>query len=352
MCDGRPSDQHANQRHSLYHRVVRKRHDGRVSCASRVSQPGLLPDVFGKRVVLQKLGGLDRVVRQKSVHVGRTLQNDGRETVSFVEPRRQQQRRTDIYRAVQHQQNSALDAPPPQCDVLRGYQDRRHAGLHRGRPLCTGHAHRRDARRARVCAVSKLHQLCRLCCVSSRRCALSRSSCRSDKCRRPVCLHCDAAWRVVAALVRSCSATLKKIFQFIYKPYTAIQNMHVQRDVRVCFDFVDFLTYHMHDVGITEQDARDLSRTMRITDTRDLKHIHGIDYLEAREILTHAQMQKLLQLVHEVRADPAYADEYVRRAPRPLCTRRRFVFGPGKVESRCDLFTSCKTVVQATRRLL
>jgi len=125
--------------------------------------------------------------------------------------------------------------------------------------------------------------------------------------------------------------------------------MHVQRDVRVCFDFVDFLTYHMHDVGITEQDARNLSHTMRITDTRDLKHIHGIDYLEAREILTHAQMQKLLQLVHEVRADPAYRDEYVRRE---LSTRRRFVFRPAKVESRCDLFTCCRTVVQATRRLL
>jgi len=125
--------------------------------------------------------------------------------------------------------------------------------------------------------------------------------------------------------------------------------MHVQRDVRVCFDFVDFLTYHMHDVGITEHDARDLSRTMRITDTRDLKHIHGIDYLEAREILTHAQMQKLLQLVHEVRADPAYRDEYVRRE---LSTRRRFVFSPAKIESNCDLFTCCRTVVQATRRLL
>jgi len=126
-------------------------------------------------------------------------------------------------------------------------------------------------------------------------------------------------------------------------------NQHMQRDVRVCFDLVDFLTYHMHDVGITEQDARDLSRTMRMTDTRDLKHLHGIDYLEAREILTDIQMQKLLKLIQEVRADPAYRDEYVRRE---LSTRRRFVFRPAKVESRCDLFTCCRTVVQATRRLL
>jgi hypothetical protein len=128
--------------------------------------------------------------------------------------------------------------------------------------------------------------------------------------------------------------------------------MYIQRDIRVCYDLVEFLTYHMHDVGITEQDARDLSRTMRMTDTRDLKHLHGIDYLEAREILTDIQMQKLLKLIQEVRADPAYADEYVRHAPRAPCTRRRFVFCPRKVESRCDLFTSCKTIVQATRRLL
>lgn len=92
--------------------------------------------------------------------------------------------------------------------------------------------------------------------------------------------------------------------------------MHVQRDVRVCLDLVDFLTYHMHDVGITEQKARDLSRAMRMTDTRDLKHLHGIDYLEARENLTDEQRHKFVQLVLEVHADPAYADEYVRLSPR------------------------------------
>jgi hypothetical protein len=126
----------------------------------------------------------------------------------------------------------------------------------------------------------------------------------------------------------------------------------MQRDVRVCFDLVDFLTYHMRDVGITEQDARDLSRTMRMTDTRDLKHLHGIDYLEAREILTDIQMQKLLKLIQEVRADPAYADEYVHHALRALSTRRRFVNGIRKIESSSDLFTCCRTVVQGTRRLL
>jgi hypothetical protein len=127
--------------------------------------------------------------------------------------------------------------------------------------------------------------------------------------------------------------------------------MHAQRDVRVSFDLVDFLTYRMHDVGITELDACDLSRVMGMTDTRDLKHLSGIAYLEALEILTYEQMQKLLQLVLEVRADPAYADEYVRQAPRALCTRH-VVNQPGKIESHCDLFTCCRTVVQATRRLL
>lgn len=131
-----------------------------------------------------------------------------------------------------------------------------------------------------------------------------------------------------------------------------IQHMRAQHDVRVSFDLVDFLTHRMHDVGITEQDARDLSRAMRMTDTRDLRSFTNIAYLKALETLTEAQMDKLLQLVLEVRADPAYADEYVRQAPRALCTRRRFVFGPGTVESRCDLFTCCRTVVQATRNLL
>ena len=144
----------------------------------------------------------------------------------------------------------------------------------------------------------------------------------------------------------------KKIFWIIYKPYHTNQRMHVQRDVRVCFDLVEFLTYHMHDVGITEQKARDMSRALRMTYTRYLKHIHGIDYLEAREILTDEQRRKMLQLVLEVRADPAYADEYVRFSPIVLSNRPRFLYGPQKIESRCDLFTSCKTVVQATRRLL
>ena len=126
----------------------------------------------------------------------------------------------------------------------------------------------------------------------------------------------------------------------------------MQRDVRVCFDLVEFLTYHMHDVGITEHDARDLSRTMRMTDTRDLKHIHGIDYLEVRDILTDAQRRKFVQLVLEVRADPAYADEYVRLSAIVRSNRPRFLYGPQKIESNCDLFTSCRTVVQATRRLL
>ena len=89
-----------------------------------------------------------------------------------------------------------------------------------------------------------------------------------------------------------------------------IQNMHAQRDVRVYFDLVDFLTYHMHDVDITIQDARDLSRAMRMTDTRDLRYFSDIAYLKALENLTGAQMNKLLQLVLEVRSDPAYTDEY------------------------------------------
>jgi hypothetical protein len=126
----------------------------------------------------------------------------------------------------------------------------------------------------------------------------------------------------------------------------------MQRDVRVCFDLVDFLTYHMRDVGLTAQKARDLSRTMHMTDTRDLKNLHGIEYLEAHEILTDAQRHKLVQLVLEVRADPAYADEYLPRTPLALSTRRRFVNGPRKIEFRCDLFTCCRTVVQGTRRLL
>ena len=126
----------------------------------------------------------------------------------------------------------------------------------------------------------------------------------------------------------------------------------MQRDVRVCFDLVEFLTYHMCDVGLTQQDARNLSCTMRMTDTRDLKHLHGIDYLEARDILTDAQSHRLVQLVLEVRADPAYTDEYVRLSPLVRSNRPRFLYGPRKIESRCDLFTRCRTVVQATRRLL
>ena len=54
----------------------------------------------------------------------------------------------------------------------------------------------------------------------------------------------------------------------------------------MCFDLVEFLTYNMHDVDNTEQDARNLSRAMRITHTRDLKHLYGIDYLETSDILT------------------------------------------------------------------
>ena len=126
----------------------------------------------------------------------------------------------------------------------------------------------------------------------------------------------------------------------------------MQRDVRVCFDLVDFLTYHMHDVGLTQQNALDLCTAMNMTDTRDLKNLHGIEYLEACEILTDAQRHKLVQLVLEVRADPAYADEYVHHALRALSTRRRFVNGIRKIESRSDLFTCCRTVVQATSRLL
>ena len=124
--------------------------------------------------------------------------------------------------------------------------------------------------------------------------------------------------------------------------------MPVQRDVRVCFDLVEFLTYHMHEVGITEQDAHDLSRAMRTNDTRDLQHMDGIvEYLQARDILTDAQRHKLLQLVLEVRTDPAYADEYVRSTPLVLSTRPRF----SNINYN-DIFTCCKTVVQATRRLL
>ncbi len=126
----------------------------------------------------------------------------------------------------------------------------------------------------------------------------------------------------------------------------------MQRDVRVCFDLVDFLTYHMHDVGLTQQNALHLCRAMHMTDTRELKTLSGIAYLEAHENLTYEQMQKLLQLVREVRADPAYSEEYVRHAQYTPSTRRRFVTRPGKIESRCDLFTCCRTVVQATRRLL
>ena len=121
----------------------------------------------------------------------------------------------------------------------------------------------------------------------------------------------------------------------------------MQRDVRVCFDLVEFLTYHMHDVGITEQKARDLSRLMCMTDTRDLKHLHGIDYLEALENLTYEQMQKLLQLVLEVRADPAYAIERMQSTPPVLSTRPRlskFTYN--------NLFICCRTVVQSTRGLL
>ncbi len=126
----------------------------------------------------------------------------------------------------------------------------------------------------------------------------------------------------------------------------------MQRDVRVCFDLVDFLTYHMRDVGLTQQNALDLCTAMNMTDTRDLKTLSGIAYLEALENLTVEQMQKLLQLVREVRADPAYADEYVHHALRALSTRRRFVNGIRKIESGSDLFTCCRTVVQGTRRLL
>jgi hypothetical protein len=126
----------------------------------------------------------------------------------------------------------------------------------------------------------------------------------------------------------------------------------MQRDVRVCFDLVEFLMYHMHDVGLTQQNALDLCRAMHMTDTRELKNLSGIAYLEALENLTYEQMQKLLQLVREVRADPAYAEEYVRHAPPTPSMRRRSVPRPGKIESHCDLFTCCRTVVQATRRLL
>ena len=135
-------------------------------------------------------------------------------------------------------------------------------------------------------------------------------------------------------------------------PVRGSREGNMQRDVRVCFDLVEFLTYHMHDVGITNQDARDLSHTMRMTDTRDLKHLHGIDYLEARDILTDAQRHKFVQLVLEVRADPAYADVYVRLSPIVRSNRPRFLYGPQKIESNCDLFTCCRTAVQATRRLL
>ncbi len=95
----------------------------------------------------------------------------------------------------------------------------------------------------------------------------------------------------------------------------------MQRDVRVCFDLVEFLMYHMHDVGLTQQNAHDLSRAMRMTDTRDLKHLHGIGYLEASEILTDAQRHKLLQLILEVRADPAYTDEDARQTQHTLSLR-------------------------------
>ena len=122
--------------------------------------------------------------------------------------------------------------------------------------------------------------------------------------------------------------------------------MRAQRDVRVSFDLVEFLTYHMHDVGITEQDAGDLSRVMRMTDTRDLKHLYGIDYLEAREILTDEQRHKFVQLVLEVRADPAYADEheYVQAYARVFSTRPHL----SKFKSRCYI----RTVVSLARRLL
>jgi hypothetical protein len=122
--------------------------------------------------------------------------------------------------------------------------------------------------------------------------------------------------------------------------------MYIQRDIRVCYDLVEFLTYHMHDVGLTQQHARDLSRTMRMTDTRDLKHLHGIDYLEAREILTDEQRHKFVQLVLEVRTDPAYADEheYVQAYARVFSTRPR----TSKFKSSCYPWT----VVSLARRLL
>lgn len=122
----------------------------------------------------------------------------------------------------------------------------------------------------------------------------------------------------------------------------------MQRDVRVCFDVVEFLTYHMHDVGITEQDARDLARAARMTDTRELKNLHGTAYLDARKNLTVAQRRKLLQLVLEARADPAYRGENVQCDAPVLSTQPQF----SKIESRCDLYTCFRTVVQATRGLL
>ena len=122
----------------------------------------------------------------------------------------------------------------------------------------------------------------------------------------------------------------------------------MQRDVRVCFDLVEFLTYHMHDVGITEQDARDLSRAMRMTDTRDLKHMDGIvEFFEARDVLTDAQRHKLLQLVLDVRTDPAYGDVYESYTPIVLSTRSRF----SQIDYN-DIFICCRTVVRATRGLL
>ena len=131
-------------------------------------------------------------------------------------------------------------------------------------------------------------------------------------------------------------------------PVRGSRDDSMQRDVRVCFDLVEFLTYHMREVGISEQDARDLSRAMRMADTRHLKHMDGIvEYLEARDMLTDVQRNKLLQLVLEVSADPAYGSEQVQSTPLVLSTRpcpSNFTYN--------DLFTCCTTVVQATRRLL